>query len=323
MANKILREFTKRPITILTTATHERYQSNFKFLPYNFVMWNHAKSKKWHEFFADIPDNHTYVNRITPNIKIDLALCQNKNSDYDVLSTFAKKNKIPLIQLEHTVCSEDASYDYVKYMYDRKGDINVFITDYSAKMWGFRKYHTVNHMVNSDCFMPRYSKEKRSSLLSVVNDYKERNRECGFDIWKKVDDKFETRLIGTSNCGISTAAKNTNELVKTYQDHLFFLNTSLVSPLPMSLLEAMSCGLCCISTNTCEIPNVISHGENGFLYDPSDANGMLDLINNLYELPIEQILKIGSNARKTVENNFGKEKFIQNWSNIIEKAACL
>ena len=313
---KIFREFSGDKPTILTTATHERYQSLMGYLPYNFILWNHADAKKWHSNFAEIPANHTYINNITPDIKIDAVLCQNKYKDYNHLLRMSKNRRVPLIQLEHCVCRPNASQQYILRSLKRSGDINVYITEYSAKMWKARNYKVIPHMVDTDMFKPNFSSPKSNAVLSVVNDYKERTAECGYNIWLKNTENIHTKLVGTSNCGLSKPAKDVGELLSYYQSHKIFLNTSLISPLPMSVLEAMACGMCIISTNTCDLPNVIQDGYNGYLFDPEED--ISEQLKQLINYDDKTFLKIGNNARNTVLSKFSKANFIKNWCEVID-----
>ena len=55
----------------------------------------------------------------------------------------------------------------------------------------------------------------------------------------------------------STPAESVADLVNEYCSSKVFLNTSTVSPIPTTLLEAMSCGSAVVSTATCMIPEII------------------------------------------------------------------
>ncbi len=57
-----------------------------------------------------------------------------------------------------------------------------------------------------------------------------------------------------------------------------FVMPSFFEGQPLSLLQAMEAGLCCITTDCCGQKDVIQHGENGFLFPPGDAREMARLI---------------------------------------------
>src|SRR5690606_3261328 len=86
-------------------------------------------------------------------------------------------------------------------------------------------------------------------VLYVVNQLKERDYFCGFHVWNTIKEKVqrkypnvEFRLVGDNPSLGYKAAKNINDLIKQYQGCSVYLNTSQLSPVPMSLLEAMSVG---------------------------------------------------------------------------------
>ena len=116
--------------------------------------------------------------------------------------------------------------------------------------------------------------------------------------------------------GLSKAAGSVDELVKNYQESLVYINPSTLSPVPTSMLEAMSCGCAVVSTATCEIPNIIEHGVNGFMSnDESELRGYIDQLLADPELARE----MGRSARKTIEEKFSEDRFINEWNSIFDK----
>ena len=91
-----------------------------------------------------------------------------------------------------------------------------------------------------------------------------RDYECGFKLWKQITENLPTKVVGDTP-SLSAPAKNTEELVDFYNRSSIFLNTSIHSPIPTTLLEAMSCGCCVVTTSNEMISKVINNGENGFI----------------------------------------------------------
>jgi glycosyltransferase involved in cell wall biosynthesis len=114
--------------------------------------------------------------------------------------------------------------------------------------------------------------------------------------------------------GLSKPAKNMDELIQFYNTSRIFLNTSTASPLPMSLLEAMSCGCACVSAATCLIPDVIEHGVDGYLCPVNKPEKFKEYLNLLLTNP-DHATEIGKNARLKVQKMFGLDKFVENWHN--------
>jgi len=82
-----------------------------------------------------------------------------------------------------------------------------------------------------------------------------------------------------------------------------YLNTSLHEGLPLSILEAMACGKPVVASKVGGIPEIISHGEEGFLVEGRDpqefAKWCLKLIRDK-----ELRILMGQNASKKVTSSF-------------------
>ena len=123
--------------------------------------------------------------------------------------------------------------------------------------------------------------EREPICLSVVNDWANRDWCCGFTIWQGVTKGLPVSVLGDTP-GLSKPASSFDKLVRAYQSSRIFLNTSTISPVPTSLLEAMACGCAVVSTATCMIPEIIKNGVNGFISnDEEELKEMLvELLNN-------------------------------------------
>jgi len=91
-----------------------------------------------------------------------------------------------------------------------------------------------------------------------------------------------------------------------YQQSEMFVLPSLFEPFGMTAQEAMACGKAVIASKFGGIRNVIEHGENGLLVDPSNSSEFADAMIRLLENP-ERTKIIGNNAYKTVQDNFSWE----------------
>lgn len=78
---------------------------------------------------------------------------------------------------------------------------------------------------------------------------------------------------------------------------------------PMAILESMSLGKVVIASNIGGIPEIITNGENGFLYNNGDISTFSDAIDNVIKNPGEMI-KIEQNARATIEKKYSEDKHI-------------
>ena len=80
-----------------------------------------------------------------------------------------------------------------------------------------------------------------------------------------------------------------------------FILPSFFEGQPLSLLQAMETGCCCITTNCCGQRDIIQHGYNGLLYEPGDAISLADLIEKCAVTP-ELRYSLGKRARKSIEH---------------------
>lgn len=95
-----------------------------------------------------------------------------------------------------------------------------------------------------------------------------------------------------------------------------FILPSFYEGCPKVLLEAMSCGLPCIGTNSTGIKEIIKHKENGYLCRTdavSIKKAILDVLNN--ERLKERLSK---NARKTIVEHFNLESILKEEEKVYE-----
>ena len=82
-----------------------------------------------------------------------------------------------------------------------------------------------------------------------------------------------------------------------------FVLASASEGLPMAVLEAMAAGLPVVGSRISGIVDIVSHGENGLLFDPGNSG---ELARCLSTLMASQALrsKLGQEARRTVHERF-------------------
>ena len=236
--------------------------------------------------------------------------------------------------MEHTCAPESGSKHKVTKsklleFYGKKGHINAFISEYSRDVWGWSKdrddARVIHHGIDTDLFKNETpTKDREDCVLSVVNMWQQRDWCCGFGFWQECSGypnslNFPIKVVG-DNEELSVPAKNVEELVLSYNTSKIFLNTSIISPIPMTLLEAMSCGCAVVSTPTCMIPEIIDHGKNGFMSDkPEKIREYIEMLRNDEDL----CCAMGKAARKTIEDNFSMNKFIDSWRQIFDEAGLI
>jgi glycosyltransferase involved in cell wall biosynthesis len=196
------------------------------------------------------------------------------------------------------------------------GDVNVYISEYSADYWNMNcDRKVITHSADTELFHPG-EWERKNHVLSVANDFINRDYCLNYEGWKRVTEGFPVRVVGDTP-GLSEAAKDVSELVKEYQTSSIFFNSSTISPVPTSLVEAMCCGCAIVSTATCMIPEIIENGVNGFI--SNDEEELKGYIKQLLDDP-SLAAKMGNAARKTAIEKFSEQKFINEWNELFDLA---
>jgi glycosyltransferase involved in cell wall biosynthesis len=79
-----------------------------------------------------------------------------------------------------------------------------------------------------------------------------------------------------------------------------FVLPSYAEGQPLSLLQAMAAGKCCITTNCCGQKDILQNEVTGLLFEPGDYVDMAELIINCYN-DSTIIKNIGENAKKDID----------------------
>jgi glycosyltransferase involved in cell wall biosynthesis len=95
-----------------------------------------------------------------------------------------------------------------------------------------------------------------------------------------------------------------------------FINTTNIDNTPISVLEAMACGLCVVSTNVGGIPYLLENEKDALLVSPDDSEAMAFAIRRILTEP-GLAEKLSTNARKKVER-FDWSVILPQWEKLFE-----
>ena len=310
------------PLNILTFVTHERYEPNLCKTNHNFYAITGNGIRNWNTQYAPIPENYHILdgrledNLIPVHLDIDVVLCQNVMAHYPLAHQFAQIHRLPLVNLWHLLPPTDWTQDEFNYFTSLDADVDVFISEYNKEVWNKPNGSVIYHGMDTDFWKPSQV-ERKQHALSVVNDWINRDWCCGFSIWNRVTQNLPTHVIGDTP-GLSEPSESLESLRDSYCEAQVFVNTSTHSPIPCSLLEAMSCGCAVVSTATCLIPEIIENGVNGFLSNDEDElrQYTVDLLNDP-----ELAAKMGEEARRTIEKVFNMDRFVSEWNSVLRGVA--
>jgi len=315
-----------RPLNILYANNHEAYSATLAKTGHNFYMLRHPRFHQWDQQERPLPPNfiilsgEDVVRQLKTDISIDLVLTQNRIDHHPIMSQLAQQLNCPFLQAEHTLPWYEWDDNTTKKVGLLPCDHDIFMSNFSVEAW-FREKNDPNisvirHGMDTEFWDGWVGGD--SKVMTAVWNYPQRNKICGFDLYQEITKGLATNAWGDSP-GFSKNANNVDHLRELYRHASVFLNTTLLSTTPFGLLEAMSVGCPVVTTATTAMPEFIVDGVNGFI-----SNDPMVLRKRLLELIDDQELgqKMGQEARRTVIEQFGQQRFLDEWNDVLYKTAC-
>lgn len=307
----------KKKYDILTFSTHEAYQEAMAKTGHNFYLLQLDGQKKWNANFRRVPDNCVLINSFVKIPKdIDFMISQERYSQIQAMLELSNVIRAPLIHIDHVEPIKNEQFNFLK---SHTADKHVFITKHNMESWE-GDGEVVNHGIDTEVFSG-WKPNKSKTVVYTVNYLKDRDFFCGWKEWNYVRDRvgqidptIKFILIG-DNPGISNTISDPIELSKKLVSCSCYINTSKFSPVPMSLLEAMSCGMPVVSTRYQQVAKILND-KNSISSNDLDilAKAVVDICNNQ-----ESHVSIGESARKLITSNFSMEDFIDKWNRIFDE----
>lgn len=314
-----------RPLNILMANNHEGYSATLAKTGHNFYVLQHPKFHPWDVKERPIPPNFFFLtgNDIPSQLKIDISfdliLTQNRIEHYPIMLQLAQQLNCPLLQMEHTLPWPDWDDETIQKIGDLRCDHNIFVANFSIDSWfqdaASDDVQIIHHGMDTDYWNGWVGGDGK--VMTAVWNYIQRDNICGYSLWKEVTKGLEVNPWGETP-GLSKMADNSDHLKKLYQNASVFLNTTLWSSCPFSLLEAMSIGCPIVTTATTCIPEFIENGENGFV--TNDPVVMKKYLKDLIE-DKDMALEIGAAGRETILEQFGQQQFLDAWNKAFWKVA--
>jgi len=306
-----------RPLNILTFPTHERYESQLAKTGHNFYSFHVKDGKKWNAEQVEVPENYFILpeGQCPSYLDFDLILVQSKFWQYQYAQRLNQMLQLPIVVLEHTVPTpQTLNEQQLGMMRQMLGHVNVFISSYSQNAWGISQNAVViHHGIDTDTFR-NTGLQRQKHGLTVANEFQKRDYCLNFSGWQRVvrSGNIPMKVVG-NNPGLSESAKSIDELVQAYNEASVYFNSTTLSPIPTSMLEAMACELPVVSTATCLIPEIVVDGQEGFI-----SNNEAALTSSLQKLLADPELAadMGKKARQCILTNFGQERFIDEWNTL-------
>lgn len=86
----------------------------------------------------------------------------------------------------------------------------------------------------------------------------------------------------------------------------------------ISLVEAMDYGLICVASNVGGIPEIITHGQNGFLFPAGDAMALVSCLHQVFAMNETERANIRCNARLSAQR-YSIEQTVRELENLYQK----
>ena len=284
----------KPDIVVLTT--NDFYISEcFLDLPYNFII-----------------ESHTYIDGILESSRHNTILLKYFSILFDKWH-FSKINKSKILV---SLTYNDQKY-WKKHIISNTLVIPNMVTNYPHEINPYK--HRPNRIICAG----RLDEKKGFNLL--------------IDAWKLIATKFPTWRIDIfgegelknkiykkiSNCHLSNSIKiniPTDNIYNEYENSSIYVMSSLYEGFGLVLIEAMSCGVPCISFDCPNGPaELITHGEDGLLVPLGDIEKLAESIEWMITHE-EERLRMSNNARQKAKQ-YTAEVIMPQWVELFEKVA--
>lgn len=315
----IVDEITRPPerkLVILMTSTHPMTDTNLCKTGHQFYNLDIQQFPiKWGN--RPVPENMTFINDISdlPH-RPDIIISQNVVDQLKVFQQLGYTFDCPVIEFEHTLPSPQWQGGPIIPQIRRDVILPgyVFITDFSKSEWlrdddpnAFTIYHMVDH--------EKYSGWTGGNGMAAMmcNAFLGREWAVGDipGIMDIADGKM--KLFGHNPGFDSYPLSNPDEVIRTLSEFDVFVNASLRSPLPASLLEAASIGMPLVSTKTCAIPDFFTEGENIRFFETNEE--CMAIVNELLEDKKER-KRLGAAAREVILDKFNIDRYLDDWDRV-------
>jgi glycosyltransferase involved in cell wall biosynthesis len=113
-----------------------------------------------------------------------------------------------------------------------------------------------------------------------------------------------------------------SEVPRIMAQHDVFVNTTFIDNTPVSVIEAMACGLPVVSTNVGGIPYLLEHGKTGLLVEPAKCEQMAQAILRVLSEPslARSLSENGRRLAETFDWNIALPQWRQLFSQVVSGA---
>lgn len=331
-----------KKIRVFSFPWHVAHQHSLLKLPFE---WSYLiqHTRVWSDKARPLPDHVKWVPYYESG-KYDFALlhidqqCVDERIAYGKTNLFKEAKEqvlgdIPIIVINHgtptypevfIAMAEEAGYRPSekageewgkKKMWELLKDVDAVVVNshQARKEWGFGK--TIIHGLDPDEW---WDLPKEPRIIMVVSPAGMGEKYYGRGFFRAtrevLKEKYGINIYWVGEDGKFAPSWD------AYRDYLgrslVYFNPTIGSPMPRSRTEAMLSGCCIVTTRFHDANTFIEDGVNGFIVpvNPNAAADRLAWCVNNYK----QARKIGENGRETAIKIFSKDRFQQDWLNLVD-----
>jgi glycosyltransferase involved in cell wall biosynthesis len=202
------------------------------------------------------------------------------------------------------------------------------------------RLRVVHNGIDTEVFRPLEGVERRPNEILYVGNSEDRNKGARYllealDMLKEEMDfhvtfvdnvkwrlKLAPRLVrdfGLSSRVHFTGRVSTEELVRLYNQATLVVSPSLYEGFGLPAAEAMSCGRPILATTGGAFPEVVDHGQTGWLVPPADSRALADAIRMLLGAP-DLRERLGRAGRQAVLDRFNWTRAAHGVLDVYEEA---
>jgi glycosyltransferase involved in cell wall biosynthesis len=169
------------------------------------------------------------------------------------------------------------------------------------------------HKIYNPSLAPRVLAElKKQGFECILNMVGPDKKDGSLEATLQLAEKIKVRsLINIAN-GVPK-----NQVSEELSKGDIFINTTNVDNTPVSVIEAMACGLCIVSTNVGGISRLLEDGVDALLVPPDDQKAMAAAIQRILSEP-GLVKQLSANAHKKAKQ-FDWAEVLPKWEEIFDR----
>jgi hypothetical protein len=305
------------PLNILLIAeNNEKYMSLVCKTQNNFYLWD-TGGVSWKNEIEKRPENLQVINKDWPTSYMDMIICNNRVSQYDLAASLSHRFHLPIVLIDH--CSRDSIQPFAALTsptidcpnrLSKNPSATISISEYISLSGPSGKLRLViPTAIDTDKFcipdgrLPDSAFGPHLTERRIIFDNNTR-REVATSIFA---------AFGESNYSVLPTDSDVGEKERIYKQGDYFINPQ--NYVTVKMLESMACGNIPICFSKPDLVQFIENGVNGFIIN--DLSQIKGLLAHLDELTQAERTNISENARaKVISSQLTTEDFITKWTSV-------